>query len=613
MIGDAILKQGDAWLKFTQPRRVIVTEELGEVRDRLEEVERLVNEHGWTAVGFLSYESAPAFDPALRVVEARDFPLLWFGLYEDSQTIEVSEVFKDLGSLALYWQPDTEKETYNNAIQTIKERIAQGKTYQVNYTMRLAADLETDKRMEADEQAWQLFTHLARGQNKYAAFIDIGDWAVCSASHELFFELDGEVITGRPMKGTVRRGRTTAEDTSISDWLRASVKNRAENVMIVDMIRNDIGRIAELGSVHVPELFTIEKYPTLFQMTSTVKAKTKASVTEIFAALFPCASITGAPKVSTMKIISELETSPRKIYCGSIGYIAPNRKACFNVAIRTALVDKRNRKAEYGIGGGIVWDSESADEYGEALLKSRVLTDPPQKEFSLFETLLWVPEEGYFLLERHIARMIDSAEYFGFATSVGQVFSLTNSGTQTHGGLQTRPTDIENFLSKLVSGANSPKRVKISMNAKGKLSGEVRDFQLSEKVFKVRLASQPVNSNERFLFHKTTNRDVYEKSAIAGYDDVLLYNEKGELTEFTIGNLVVKWNGELITPPVECGLLGGTFRAELVASGEVKEGVIPVSALGECEAVFLVNSLRKWVKVELYGVSLKAQRKPISS
>lgn len=583
MIGDAILKQGDAWLKFTQPRRVIVTEELGEVRDRLEEVERLVDEHGWTAVGFLSYESAPAFDPALRVVEARDFPLLWFGLYEDSQTTEVSEIFKDLGSLALNWQPDTEKKTYNAAIQTIKERIAQGKTYQVNYTMRLAADLETDKRMGTDEQAWQLFTHLARGQNKYAAFIDIGDWAICSASHELFFELDGEVITGRPMKGTVKRGRTTAEDASISDWLRASVKNRAENVMIVDMIRNDIGRIAELGSVHVPELFTIEKYPTLFQMTSTVKAKNKTSVTEIFSALFPCASITGAPKVSTMKIIAELETSPRKIYCGSIGYIAPNRKACFNVAIRTALVDKRNRKAEYGIGGGIVWDSESADEYGEALLKSRVLTDPPLKEFSLFETLLWTPEEGYFLLERHLARMMDSAEYFGFAqkTATGAV-----------------EENLRKKLYELTSGANSPKRVKLLMNKHGDIWGEVHDFQASNKVFQVRLAKIPVNSNERFLYHKTTNRDVYEKSAIAGYDDVLLYNEKDKLTEFTIGNLVVKIDGEFFTPPVECGLLAGTFRGELIASGVVKERVLKIQDRAEFEAVFLVNSLRKWVQIK---------------
>lgn len=580
MIGDVILKNDEVWWKFRQPHRVILTEKVEAVRQSLDEVERLVNEHGWTAVGFVSYEAAPAFDASLQVIEAHGFPLLWFGLYDAPQILQKSEVFRDSKSLApLNWQPDTEKEIYNAAIQTIKERIAQGKTYQVNYTMRLKADFETDKRTEADSRAWQLFTHLAHSQNKYAAYLDIGKWAICSASHELFFDLDGDVIIGRPMKGTVKRGRTTDEDINISNWLRASTKNRAENVMIVDMIRNDIGRIADVGSVHVPELFTIEKYPTLFQMTSTVKAVTKKSVTEIFSALFPCASITGAPKVSTMTIIAELEANPRRIYCGSIGYIAPNRKARFNVAIRTALVDKQNGRAEYGVGGGIVWDSTSADEYGEALLKARVLTDPPQKEFSLFETLLWTPEEGYFLLERHMARMEDSADYFQYPFSKEKMMQ---------------------YLDQVIEGAVTTKRVKLSLNSRGEFSGEAKDFQSTDRVFQVCLAKESVNSNNRFLFHKTTKRDMYEQAFILDYDDVLLFNENGELTEFTIGNLVVKINDGLFTPPIKCGLLAGTFRAELIESGKVKERVIPVSALRECEAVFLVNSLRKWVKVEIW-------------
>jgi para-aminobenzoate synthetase/4-amino-4-deoxychorismate lyase len=570
-------------MKFSHPRRVIVTEKLEDVLESLEEVESLVNKNGWTAAGFVSYEAAPAFDPALRVIPSDGFPLLWFGLYD---SFETTETLEDFGSLQpLEWAPDTEREIYNNAIQTIKERIAQGKTYQVNYTMRLLADF--------DEHPLKLFTHLTRTQNKYAAYMDIGDWAICSASHELFFDLDGDIITGRPMKGTVRRGNTTAEDHTLSNWLHASIKNRAENVMIVDMIRNDIGRIAEIGSVQVPELFTIEKYPTLFQMTSTVKARTRAPITDIFANLFPCASITGAPKVSTMNIIAELETSPRRVYCGSIGYIAPNRKVRFNVAIRTAVVDKQNGKAEYGVGGGIVWDSTSADEYGEALLKARVLTDPPQKEFSLFETLLWTPEEGYFLLERHLARMLDSAEYFGFNAS--EVFAKGSK----NGRLETSPTEIINILNKLVAGASSPKRVKILMNSRGELSGEVLDFQPSEKVFQACLAKEPVHSKNRYLYHKTTNREVYDKASLKGFDDVLLYNEKDELTEFTIGNLVVKIGGKLFTPPIECGLLAGTFRAELIASGEVTERVLRKQDMAEFEAFFLVNALRKWVQIKM--------------
>ncbi|HRJ56341.1 MAG TPA: aminodeoxychorismate synthase component I [Anaerolineales bacterium] len=573
MIGDVILKQDDRWLKFTHPHRMILTEKLDEVREGLEEVERLVNENGWTAAGFVSYEAAPAFDPSLRVRSTHGFPLLWFGLYEAPQIIKRSDVFHESESLpALSWQPDIEKETYNEAIRIIKDRIAHGKTYQVNYTMRLNADFEAD--------AWTLFLHLTRSQNKYAAYLDVGDWAICSASHELFFDLDGEVITSRPMKGTVKRGRTLQEDAHTSAWLRGSVKNRAENVMIVDMIRNDLGRIAKVGSVHVPELFTIETYPTLFQMTSTVKAQTKAAVAEIFSALFPCASITGAPKVSTMNIIAELESSPRRIYTGSIGYIAPNRKSRFNVAIRTALVDKQNSKAEYGVGGGIVWDSTSADEYGEALLKARVLTEPPQKEFSLFETLLWTPEEGFFLLERHLARIMNSAKYFGFVQKDAE-------------------KKINDFLGSLVATANAPQRVKLLMDSFGELSGEVKDFQASEKVFQVYLAKEAVNSDDRFLFHKTTNRTAYDQAAMEGCDDVLLCNENGELTEFTIGNLVVKMDDGLFTPPVECGLLAGNFRAELLANGEIKEKIIRVEDLKKCREIFLVNSLRKWVRAEL--------------
>lgn len=579
MIGDVIIKQDNAWRKFTGPRRVIVTEKLEEVRNSLEEVEKLVNEHGWTAVGFISYEAAPAFDSALKVISYTDsFPLLWFGLYDTSDTFDTLENFGPPAPLE--WTPDTERETYNNAIQTIKNYIAQGKTYQVNYTMRLKADLNEHDLSKIDIQTMQLFAHLAHSQNKYAAFLDIGNWAICSASHELFFDLDGETITGRPMKGTVKRGRTTSEDKSIENWLRASTKNRAENVMIVDMIRNDIGQIATLGSVHVPELFTIEKYSTLFQMTSTVQAQTKASVTEIFTNLFPCASITGAPKVSTMNIIADIETSPRKVYCGSIGYIAPNRKARFNVAIRTAVIDKQNHQAEYGIGGGIVWDSTSADEYGEALLKAKVLTDAPQKDFSLFETLLWTPEEDYFLLERHIARILDSAVYFGFDS--------------THVEKKLRQV-----LAKLVIDAHSPKRVKVILSPNGEVTAEIKDFQPSDKVFQVCLAKEPVNSSDRFLFHKTTNRTIYKNAAVPGFDDVLLYNEKDELTEFTIGNFVARINGELFTPPIECGLLAGTFRAELVASGEVKERVIKIQDRAEFEAVFLVNSLRKWVQIKM--------------
>ena len=578
---EVLLKNSNEWLYFSDPHKVLQTANVDEVRETLQEVENLVNIYGWYAAGFVSYEAAPAFDNALHVLDSEGFPLIWFGLYPEPRSLKTSEILRDFRGLAAYeWQPSIERENYNTAIEQIKDAIASGQTYQVNYTMRLGAeikaDTETDKRMGADEESWQLFLHLARSQNKYAAYINTDNQIICSASPELFFKLDGDRIFSHPMKGTAKRGRTTQEDKEQMNWLHSSVKNRAENVMIVDMIRNDLGRVAEIGSVQVPELFKIEKYSTLFQMTSTVQAKTNASLTEIFSALFPCASITGAPKVSTMKIIAELETTPRKIYTGSIGYIFPNRKAQFNVAIRTALITKNKNQAEYGVGGGIVWDSTSTDEYSEALLKARVLTERPRK-FSLFETMLWTPDEEFFLLEKHIARMEDSSDYFDFPFSKEK---------------------LEDFLNNLASGFNSSKRVKVLLDGIGDFSAESKDFHSEKKVFKVHLAEQSINTNNIFFFHKTTLRDIYPTPQ-SGFDDVLLFNEKDELTEFTIGNLVVEMDGELVTPPVTCGLLAGTFRAHLLETNQIKERIILKDELDKCTKVFLVNSLRKWVEVEI--------------
>ncbi len=477
---EVLLKHNNEWLHFANPHQIISAASIDEVHTSLQEIERLVEENNWHAAGFISYEAAPAFDSVLHALSAGDFPLLWFGLYPEPRSFQTSEVLKDLGSLVkLKWLAGITRESYNTAIEKVKEAIAQGKTYQVNYTMRLTSEFSGGE--------WNFFLNLAQTQNKYAAYIDIGRHVICSASPELFFKLDGNKIYSHPMKGTAKRGRTTLEDRGQVEWLYTSVKNRAENVMIVDMIRNDLGRIAEIGSVQVPELFTIEKYPTLFQMTSTVQAKTSASMDKIFTALFPSASITGAPKVSTMKIITELETTPRKIYTGSIGYISPNRKAQFSVAIRTAIIDRENKIAEYGVGGGIVWDSTSADEYSEALLKARVLTEGP-RTFDLLESLLWTPEDGYFLREKHIARMQDSAEYFSFPFSREK---------------------FDHQLERLAAHFNSLQRVRILLNNRGEFRTEAKDFQINQKVFKVCLAEKPVNSNDVFLFHKTTQREMY--------------------------------------------------------------------------------------------------------
>jgi para-aminobenzoate synthetase / 4-amino-4-deoxychorismate lyase len=594
-IGEVLLRQNNNWLHFSHPHRVIEIQESDDVITALREIEDLVTNNDWHAAGFLGYEAAPAFDKALitrastsllddhsslRSVR-EDFPLFWFGLYPAPRLISLPQPASP--KPALSWFPLVPRETYNAAIEQIKDHIAHGRTYQVNYTMRLQAEFKADP--------WNFFLHLAQTQNNHAAYIDVGRYVIASASPELFFQLDEDTITCRPMKGTAKRGHTTQEDKDQAEWLRNSEKNRAENVMIVDMIRNDLGRIARIGSVHVPELFTVEKYPTLWQMTSTVRAKTDMSLAKIITALFPCASITGAPKVSTMRIISELETTPRRIYTGSIGYIAPNRKASFSVAIRSALIDRETQTAEYGIGGGIVWDSTSADEYAEALLKARVLTEEPP-QFSLLETMLWTQEEGFFLREKHIARLLDSAEYFDF--------SINSWWLSSPKGVSKLPRGekiLETYLDNISSQFTSPQRVRLLLDKNGSLSHEARLFQPSEDhpLLKVCLVKEPIDSRNIFLFHKTTHREVYENARkdFPEYDDVLLYNEHGELTEFTIGNLVFEMDGGLYTPPIACGLLAGTFRAHLLETGQLEERVIHADELKNCTKIFLVNSVRK--------------------
>jgi para-aminobenzoate synthetase/4-amino-4-deoxychorismate lyase len=316
-------------------------------------------------------------------------------------------------------------------------------------------------------------------------------------------------------------------------------------------------------------------------MTSTVIAKTNASLTEIFAALFPSASITGAPKISTMKIIANLEDTHRKIYTGSIGYMSPARKASFNVAIRTLLIDRKNQKAEYGIGGGIVWDSASADEYAEALLKARVLVQP-DTPFSLFETILWTPKFEFFLREKHIARLLDSAKYFDIPITKER---------------------LQDYLDQISSPFSTPQRVRVLLDRMGELSYESRSFKITEanQALNICLAKEPIDSSNVFLFHKTTRREVYEDARIGaeGFDDVLLYNERNELTEFTIGNLVVELNNQLVTPPIPCGVLAGTFRAQLIETGQIRERNITIDHLRQCTKIYRINSIRKWQRVEI--------------
>ena len=555
------------WLRFQNPVEIVAAARAEDVRPRLRAVEEAVAARGLHAAGWVAYEAAPAFDAALAVRPPGPLPLLWFGLYDAPEPVDLPP---PAAAVPGDWQPDVAPAAYARAFAEIKRRIRAGDTYQVNYSHRL-------RREAFALDPWQAFLALVHAQRApFGAYVAAGPWRLCSASPELFFRLDGARLESRPMKGTAARGRSAAEDRAQLAALRASEKDRAENLMIVDMARNDLGRVARPGTVQALRLCEPEKYPTVWQLVSAVAAETDASVADVFAALFPAASITGAPKKRTMDVIADLETSPRQIYTGAIGFLAPGRRAQFNVAIRTLLLDVRTGRAEYGVGGGIVWDSDPDAEQAECRAKARILSAPPRPPFELLETLLWTPADGIRLLELHLARLQESADYFDF------------------------PCDVARLRAEIETRARAfpaaPQRLRLRLAADGAPVLEAAPLAPlgAGPFYRVALARRPVDRNDVFLYHKTTHRQIYEeaKADFPGHDDVILWNDAGEATESTRANLAVEIDGALCTPPVECGLLPGVARAELLARGVLRERVIPRELLLRAPRLFLLNSVR---------------------
>lgn len=565
---------------FTHPVQIIQAYQKEEVLPAMSQIEEGVKK-GFYAAGYIAYEAAPAFDPALMTHPGKEWPLLWFALFrEPGKNVPVF----DRGEYRLgEWKPSVSRLEYGECIEKIHQAIARGETYQVNYTLRLRAPFQGDE--------WAFFQDLVAAQEApYAAYLNLGPWSILSASPELFFRKKGNRLTARPMKGTARRGRYVEEDLRMRKELARSAKNRAENVMIVDLLRNDLGRLAKEGGVAVPRLFTLERYPTVWQMTSTVTAEIPADTTwtEILTALFPCGSITGAPKVQTMRWIATLESSPRGVYCGTIGFITPQGDAAFSVAIRTVTLERKTGQAEYGVGGGITWDSTAEGEYEEALTKAKLLTErrPP---FSLVETMRWERGE-YLLLERHLQRLLGSADYFGIPADEGEIRQYLQEWAQTF--------------------PPGTRRVRLLLSQKGEISVESSpldgDFSLLPlsppfPLHPVRLAAAPISRENPFLYHKTTCRQVYEMFRQKNRDvfDTLLWNEEGEITEFTIGNIVLEVGGEKVTPALDCGLLPGTLRTELLERGYLRECVLTLEDLQRAERIWLINSVRGWVPVTL--------------
>lgn len=622
MTNNIILRDYDAqqWLEFGSPKQVLTTTKLSEVLPILKQLESLIATHQYYAAGFISYEASAAFDDALVTHEGDDFPLIWFGLYE-KPTVFNFDKNNAPSKLNLNWSPSISKENYVKALKKVRHYIKIGDTYQVNFTMRQFAMVRppapkgqlltiNDKLSNATEysfpkkqkyisnlesnspsgaggkqavNAFSLFQNIAQAA-PYGAYLDIENFSICSASPELFFKVKNGKITSSPMKGTASRGRTNAEDEFLKNQLYHSQKDRSENVMIVDMIRNDLSKIAEIGTVKTPKLFDIEKYPTVWQMTSRVEGKTTALVSEIMTALFPCASITGAPKASTMGIISELENTPRRIYTGTIGFIKPNGNMQFSVAIRTALFDKKNGQIEYGTGGGITIKSDTQKEYEECILKTKILQQSAgNQSFKLLETILWSPEDGWFLLDKHLKRLVDAAAYFDYQIDL---------------------KNIEKVISKKANEfGKTAQKVRLLVEKNGAFVIEnyaLENKQLPERK-PVQIATESVDSFDVFLFHKTTNRGAYERNLrqFPEAKDVILWNERGEITESCYGNVVVFDGTNYWTPPVKCGLLNGVFRQHLLENGEIQERIILKKELEKMDVVFLINSVRKWERVEI--------------
>lgn len=558
------------WRRFSRPVQTIETCDLCEVRAKLAEVERLA-QTGLYAVGFVSYEAAPAFEPALPVRETPAFPLLWFALFREvEEATPASSQPYTVGD----WELNLSRADHEASIARIRAEIAAGNTYQVNFTGRLRADFEGD--------ALTFFSRLSAAQDtQYSAFIDTGRHQVLSVSPELFFRVNGDTITTKPMKGTTRRGLNEAQDDMQAAWLKASVKDRAENVMIVDLLRNDLGRVAQFGSVRVTELCAVENYPTLLTMTSTIRARKMpgASLVDIFTALFPCGSVTGAPKINTMRLIHELEPEARRVYCGAVGVVEPDGNAVFNVPIRTVLIDSLTGQAEYGAGGGITWDSEAGGEYAELLTKARVLTSP-KPQFELLETLRLQGGQAVNAA-LHLERMASSSRYFGFAFDEEAAWSaLRHAGQETPAGTH---------------------RLRMLLSKAGEITVQTLPLGENPPTVQARLARTPVSSRDVFLYHKTTHRAVYEAHAaqVPPGEEVLLLNERGELTEFTTGNVIVQLGGQLYTPPIESGLLAGIERRRAIEKRGVTERVLTVHDLQNAQAIWHINSLRGWRQVEM--------------
>jgi len=601
---------------FTAPLRVCVANRAAELPNLFAQIEGAIAS-GHYAAGFFTYECGSCFEPTAAMRPRRPGqPLAWLGIYDRCYRFDHRAgafLGGDPPGLAAFRNdPQNEKlateqpldaafsltePQYAERIAAIHEWIRAGDVYQLNFTAPI--------HVQAQGCPAALYQRLrSRQPAPYGAFLHTErNHRILSFSPELFFRLEANgptrSIVTRPMKGTAPRGRNPSEDRDQSEWLRNDPKNRAENVMIVDLLRNDLGRLCKYGTVRAENLFAVERYPTLWQMTSTITGELRPEVgfQQIFRALFPCGSITGAPKMRAMQLLAQIEPQPRGVYTGAIGFFSKH-ESVFNVAIRTLELD--DDCGAMGIGSGIVIDSDPAAEFRECLLKAEFLTRSTTS-FSLVETLLW--DSDYPLIEFHLDRLEDSAGYFGFpcdrAAIKAALVAHAAAFVQTTGAPSFPHPFAERVGIREPQSIGIPRKVRLLLNPDGELhiENELLPETSITKTLRVRIASQRTDPQDAMLFHKTTHRPLYAEAfkaaTQAGFDDVLFLNLRGEVTEGAIHNLFVEKGGRLFTPPIECGLLAGVHRRHLLETRpDVSERVLHLEDLRQADAVYLSNAVR---------------------
>ena len=565
---------------FNNPEEIISITSLNELELGLNRIDELADQDKFI-LSLLDYEAGYLFEEKLQNFITDNKTLMRFLVFDSSEVDKIAsneisfDPFEQDYKISDFHLNETER-NYLNKIYKIKEYIKQGDTYQVNYTLK--------GKFNFKGEILDFVQNLIFNQStQYSAFINYGNEFVISISPELFFSTNGYKINTRPMKGTIKRGINLEDDSFRAEELRNSKKDKAENIMIVDLLRNDIGKISKTNSVNVDSIYDVEKYETIFQLTSKVHGILESKkYSKIISNLFPCGSITGAPKIRTMKIINELENEKRGLYTGAIGFIHKDNSV-FNVAIRTISIDKKTSNGEIGLGSGIVWDSNAEDEFNEVSLKSNFLVNP-DKYFEIFETMLL--EDGkIFLLDNHINRIEKAADYFLFKFNKNLVLEKLNSS-------------INNLDS------NHKFKIKLVLTKSGEIRLDINKIETSILKRAV-ISSNKINKKNRFQYFKTTNRELYDSEftfyRMKNYFDVIYFNEFNELAEGSISNIFIRSKDIWKTPSIDSGILNGTYRNKFISENNVIETCISKEELLNSDEILLTNSLRKEVDIfELY-------------